>query len=719
MDAYQLASEYARHTNRCIFLTGKAGTGKTTFLRNLALSAEKQMAIVAPTGVAAINAGGTTIHSFFQLPPQLFLPTEEARVMLFSEMQMRKQKIQVLRNLELLVIDEISMVRADLLDAIDAVLRHFRRRRNEPFGGVQLLFIGDLFQLSPVARYDEWQLLRPYYEGPYFFQARVLKEVAPIYIELDHVFRQQNQQFIDVLNQVRNNCLSAASRNLLNSRYQPDYQPSKEDFHIILSTHNAKVDSINSSELANLSTRAYTFHAKVEGNFPESMYPIEKSLTLKEGARVMFVKNDSSPEKRYYNGKLGIITQLSPKGIQVTCEDETIEVGEETWENLRYEPGKTAETVNVEVVGTFKQVPLRLAWAITIHKSQGLTFDDVVIDAADAFASGQVYVALSRCRSLEGIILLSKIPESALTNAQEVLRFTQNQPDIAAIGDMLSGSQTQYLQAILCRIYDFSDSLHRINHMRELTTKEAAYSEETRPFLEQIKTDIEQYYVWGQRFQLEICQRVQHEAQARAEATEGPTLESRLRDAAAYFGPLLTKLIEQIKQSPCTTDNAESRTDFEQAINELFIDLQRQVFLMGQMAKKPCIQQFHQARKNFRLPTIRISASAEKQAEHATDLTQYPNHALLIALFARRRTIANEAEVELYTVAKTDSLKLIALTLPTTKKELMKIKGFGKAKYDIWGEEILQMVARYILSQPELAARYQALPPILRGKYIR
>jgi ATP-dependent exoDNAse (exonuclease V) alpha subunit len=387
MNAYELAYEYVQHTNRCIFLTGKAGTGKTTFLRRLKTETLKQMTVVAPTGVAAINAEGVTIHSLFQLPPQLFLPTPEARNKLFSEMQMRSHKQRVLRNLELLVIDEVSMVRADLLDTIDAVLRHFKHRPNIPFGGAQVLFIGDLFQLSPVAREDEWRLLSDYYEGPYFFQAQVFRELQPVYIELDHVFRQTNMAFVEILNQVRNNALTPEARMTLNSRYNPYFKADKKGEHYItLSTHNSKVDAINQRELEALKGDIYTYQARVKDTFPESMYPIDKTLMLKVGAKVMFVKNDSEPEKLYYNGKLGTVTALSKTEIHVLCEDGTeVEVHTETWENLRYTSETGSDQVQVEVIGSFTHFPLRLAWAITIHKAQGLTFDHVVIDAEDAF----------------------------------------------------------------------------------------------------------------------------------------------------------------------------------------------------------------------------------------------------------------------------------------------------------------------------------------------
>lgn len=712
MDAYQLAGAYARHTNRCIFLTGKAGTGKTTFLRSLADESLKQMAVVAPTGVAAINAGGATIHSFFQLPPQLFLPTQQARAQLFSEMQMRKQKIQVLQNLELLVIDEISMVRADLLDAIDAVLRHFRHR-NMPFGGVQVLFIGDLFQLSPVARQQEWDMLRSFYDGPYFFQARVFREMAPVYIELDHVFRQDNEQFVEVLNQVRNNCLTPASRALLNTRYQPSYEQTEDNYHIILSTHNRKVDSINSSQLEQLSGPTFRYHAAVDGTFPESMFPIEETLLLKEGARVMFVKNDSSPEKRYYNGKLGIITKLDAESIIVESEGEAINVTAEEWTNVRYEPGTTTETVNPIVVGTFRQIPLRLAWAITIHKSQGLTFDDVVIDASDAFASGQVYVALSRCRTLEGIILLSKIPEAALTNAQEVLQYVDAQPGLEAMADVLPAAQTEYLTNLLTAIFDFREPLRKTDHLRSISSKEAAYSPETPAFLLDIKGGLEGLQVIGETFQQQLRQIIYAESQGQMLPPER-ALPARVKAASDYFAPKVGELIEKLRQSPCTTDNKESRSDFEENINGLFADLSRQLFLMQKMALGSSIQRYQAERKRFKVPSYVITANPESIA---TD--DIPNLPLYRQLMARRAELAKDAGVEPWTFGRKTTIIDICTQLPTTKRDLMKINQFGKKKYDAWGEEILQDVARYIEKNPDLRKLYGMLPKSVRGKYIK
>lgn len=711
MDAYQLAGAYARHTNRCIFLTGKAGTGKTTFLRGLAEESLKQMAVVAPTGVAAINAGGATIHSFFQLPPQLFLPTQEARTQLFGEIQMRKQRIQVLRNLELLVIDEISMVRADLLDAIDAVLRHYRHR-NLPFGGVQMLFIGDLFQLSPVARQYEWDILRPYYEGPYFFQARVFKEVAPVYIELDHVFRQDNQQFISILNEVRNNCLSVESRKMLNARYLPGYKPSEDDYHIILSTHNQKVDSINQEELRKLEGRTYTYKASVMGTFPESMYPIDEVLALKEGARVMFVKNDSSPEKRYFNGKLAVIRSLDAEKVTVESDGELIEVTPEEWTNLRYEPGSTNETVNVETIGSFSQIPLRLAWAITIHKSQGLTFDDVVIDAADAFAAGQVYVALSRCRTLEGIILLSKIPESALTNAQEVLRYVGGQPQLPEIENALPMAQTEYLTMLLCSIFDFREMIRKTDQLRSISSKEAVYSAETPAFLLALKGALEGLQVIADSFQLQLRRIIWQESNGQEQA-DGMSLPVRVKAASDYFAPKLGELIDKLLSSPCTTDNKESREDFEEVINALYSDLSRQLYLMQKMAAGPSIRRYQDVRKHYPVPSIHLSANPDKQSSE-----DVPNPMLYRQLMARRKQLASDAGVPAWEFGRNDCIKEICRTLPVNKKQLMKIRSFGKKKYEMWGEEIIGDVMAYVLKNPELRRMHSLLPSSLRGKYL-
>jgi len=418
---FQLAADLVNQSSSNIFLTGKAGTGKTTFLRYIKENCAKQLAVVAPTGVAAINAGGVTMHSFFQLPFSPFIPevggfnkqNEETtnKNGLLSKLRMTTEKKKILQELELLIIDEISMVRCDMLDAVDTVLRHTRRRNNERFGGVQVLFIGDMFQLPPVIKEHDWRLLKDFYSSPYFFDSLVIKEELPVYIEFDKIYRQSEEKFINVLNQLRNNQLDDDGRSLLERRFAPDFKRTKDDGYIILTTHNERARNKNETELNSLTNKSFSYRAEIGGDFPASAYPVEEQLLLKVGSQVMFIKNDTERIKRYFNGKIGIVTELENDKILVQCEDETeeIEVKKEKWENIRYTVDKKSRQLNEEVLGSFTQFPLRLAWAITIHKSQGLTFDKVIIDAGEAFAPGQVYVALSRCTTLDGIVLQSAI----------------------------------------------------------------------------------------------------------------------------------------------------------------------------------------------------------------------------------------------------------------------------------------------------------------------
>ena len=649
MNAYELAYEYVQHTNRCIFLTGKAGTGKTTFLRRLKQECPKQLTVVAPTGVAAINAEGVTIHSLFQLPPQVFLPTQEARKQLFSEMQMRAQKQRVLRNLELLVIDEVSMVRSDLLDTIDAVLRHVKHRPNHPFGGVQVLFIGDLFQLSPVAREQEWRLMQPYYEGAYFFQAQVFRELYPVYIELDHVFRQTNSDFIEILNQVRNNALTPQTLQYLNNRYLPDFEPSKQsDHYITLSTHNSKVDAINLREMEALRGKAYTYQAKVQDTFPESMFPMDMALTLKVGARVMFIKNDSSQEKLYYNGKLGVVTALSKDAINVTCEDGTkVDVHTETWENIRYTSDTGSDTIITEVIGTFSHYPLRLAWAITIHKAQGLTFDRVVIDAADAFAAGQVYVALSRCRTLEGIVLHTPIPSRALTNAREVLYFTKNQSDIQSVETMLPAAQTEYMLILLCALYDFRSLITRFAALSRVVKNMDSVQGDVSKFFISCIGGLEGLQVIAERFQQQLRQIIYHN-----QSVVHEQLENRLTAACGYFLPKLQLLLTQIEACPLRTNDRSDASYIKQNITDLYADIARVIYMMEHIATKPenIIKTYFKIRQNFKLVEPKLVVhSAHRKVR--SDSTAFKTLELFYAGFTIAE-IAKKRKITIRTVVK-------------------------------------------------------------------
>ena len=703
MSPYELAYDYVLRTNRCIFLTGKAGTGKTTLLRRLQAECPKQTVVVAPTGVAAINAEGVTIHSLFQLPPQLFLPTTVARKQLFVEMQLRQAKLRLLRNMELLVIDEVSMVRADLLDTIDAVLRHVRHRHSLPFGGVQVLFIGDLYQLSPVAREQEWQMLREYYDGPYFFQARVFREIQPVYIELDHVYRQHDMQFIDLLNEVRNNRLTPQSLKILNSRYQPDWQPREDEpFHITLSTHNHKVDELNAVEFDKLTAPAEEYHATIKGTFPESMYPLEPVLRLKVGARVMFTRNDSSPEKQYYNGKLGIVTECDEEHILVQSDEgEEIAVHTETWENIRYTTMPNSDEVQSEIAGTFTHIPLRLAWAVTIHKAQGLTFEHVVIDAADAFAAGQVYVALSRCRSLEGIVLLSRIPESALSNAREVLQFTASQPTIETVADGLQHSQQDYLLLLLSDLYHFGDLLFALEVVQRGVEGTNSFNlEETRAYLTRLHQALQAEQHVAETFQKQIARLVGMQDWER--------LQQRMTAANGYFAPRIQQLCDIIKASPAYTDNKQDGKEYEERMTELHTDLARKQWLMQQIAetegKSPLngdlegpehwINTLFQARARFVPPKIKLTTRAEQELPKTE--TDHPK--LLKQLQALRRRVAEEQGVadQIFRVAATKTLVEISNRLPRTKKEMLAVKGMGAKKYALYGEKALEIVKKYL-----------------------
>ncbi len=452
------AWDFVENTGRSIFLTGKAGTGKTTFLKTIVKQSRKRPIVVAPTGVAAINAGGVTIHSFFQLPFSPFVPGAKVE----SKFDFSREKRKVIASMDLLIIDEISMVRADLLDAIDAVLRRFRDH-SQPFGGVQLLMIGDLAQLTPVVTPEDELLLKPYYDTPYFFGSRALQQIDYVTIQLEHVYRQQDADFVNLLNQIRQGHPTADTLNRLNSRCQPLFIPKPEEQYIRLTTHNQLANYYNETELKKLGGRLFQYRAEVKGTFPDYSYPTSEILELKAGAQVMFIKNDPSLDHLYYNGRIGRITYLDPTKIQVLCEEdeEAIEVEPLEWENTRYTLNEETREIESEVQGTFKQFPLRLAWAITIHKSQGLTFDRAIIDAHQSFAPGQVYVALSRCRTLEGLVLASRLSASAIINDQQVDAYIDQQEAQAERSiQQLPVLKQEYERMLLLQLFDFRNIIN-------------------------------------------------------------------------------------------------------------------------------------------------------------------------------------------------------------------------------------------------------------------
>lgn len=450
---FNKATEFVRDTDKLVYLTGKAGTGKTTFLKYIKDTTDKNTIILAPTGVAAINAGGVTIHSFFQIPFGPFVPDDsrlrtsatnsENRETIYTTFRYSEDKRSIIENLELLIIDEISMVRADLLDVIDRILRTFRKK-NLPFGGVQVILIGDTFQLPPIADNEQWAILSQFYKTPFFFSSRVIEQNTPTYIELKKIYRQNEQEFIDLLNRVRVNSVSQTDLNTLNSKYSPSFTGNGSDY-IILATHNKIVDETNLTKLNQLETKLFTFEANITGDFPDRNKPTDHFLKLKEGAQVMFIKNDTGEFKRYFNGKLGKIKELEENSITVVFDDKSeVEVERTEWNNIQYTYNKEKKKIEEEIIGTFEQFPIRLAWAITVHKSQGLTFEKVIADLGRAFAPGQVYVALSRCTSFSGLQLKTQLTKYAIKTDPKVLEFAQNETPETLITEQLNKGKADF-----------------------------------------------------------------------------------------------------------------------------------------------------------------------------------------------------------------------------------------------------------------------------------
>ncbi|MGK0335237.1 MAG: hypothetical protein ACI974_002065, partial [Paraglaciecola sp.] len=563
----ELAYQYVSQTKRHIYLTGKAGTGKTTFLHRVKAEVTKHMAVVAPTGVAAINAKGQTIHSLFQLPFGLLRPGDtRSKGRKFS-----KKKVRLLNSLDLLVIDEVSMVRADVLDGIDEVLRHIRRT-DEPFGGIQLLMIGDLHQLPPVVRDDERRDLLRMYDTSYFFGSRALKEVNLATIELTHIYRQSDEQFINLLNRVRNDNMDDEVFATLNERYRPDTDSASGA--ITLTSHNNAANQINTSKLRQLDGIQSDFRAKVIGKFPESMYPNSINLSFKVGAQVMFNRNDS--DKAYYNGKIGAITAIKDQLITVRCsgDDGVICVNPITWENISYEMNTLTKKVSDNVIGKYTQHPLRLAWAITIHKSQGLTFEKVIIDAADAFAHGQVYVALSRCKTLEGIILRSRIGEQSVKTDRVISNYSEdnanNQPTKADLAADKRAFQRDCLRELFgCReLHDASAALRRALFEHE-NGLQSGFPSEYAPISKSIA---EKAINPGQQFLPQL------NAWGHPDLTpeQKTTLTNRLAAAGKYFSGLFQdELLPAVKEFSFLTDNQR----IKETVREKLDDLRQAVFV--------------------------------------------------------------------------------------------------------------------------------------------
>lgn len=611
------AWDFVESTGRSIFLTGKAGTGKTTFLKTIMEHSRKRPIVVAPTGVAAINAGGVTIHSFFQLPFSPYVPGAKVE----SKFDFGKEKRKIIASSDLLIIDEISMVRADLLDAIDAVLRRFREH-GQPFGGMQLLMIGDLAQLTPVVTLEDERILKPYYDTPYFFGSKALQQIDYVTIQLTHVYRQQDESFIALLNEIREGHPSTEALSKLNSRCQPTFIPRPEEPYIRLTTHNNLASFYNESELQKLPGRSYQYRAEVKGTFPEYSYPTAETLVLKEGAQVMFVKNDPSGEHLYYNGRIGRVMEASEKRLTVYCEGDAnaIEVEPLEWENTRYTLNEQTREIESEVQGTFKQLPLRLAWAITIHKSQGLTFDRAIIDANQSFAPGQVYVALSRCRTLEGLVLASPLDARAVINDERVDSYISQQEYQAERSiQQLPVLKQEYERYLLMQLFDFRAILFLEESMVRIFAEFFYHSHASLKQLhDQTLIDIRQRIIdvavkWQQKIQLMSI-----------ESLRDADFLDRVRRSAEYFADQLRDILTK----PVTlsfkveTNNKQASRRLNNTLPDLRQTWLARRYLLLKMAEKGYTVDNYLHEKQMSMLDALSEGDVKPKSQHKTKKTK-------------------------------------------------------------------------------------------------
>lgn len=702
-----LARLFIEQTDTNVFLTGRAGTGKTTFLRRLREDSPKRMIVVAPTGVAAINAGGVTIHSFFQLPLSPYIPGMQFSESGRKQYSFSKQKKNILRSLDLLVIDEISMVRADLLDAIDSVLRRYKDA-TRPFGGVQLLMIGDLQQLSPVVKENEIQLLKSRYDTYYFFGSHALRQSTYVTIELKTIYRQTDENFVRILNAIRERNIDANLLNRLNERHLPNFPTDKADGYIRLTTHNHTAQRYNEQRLDELSTQAFSYQAKVTGNFAESLYPADATLQLKEGAQVMFIRNDDTGQGRYYNGKIGFVKSLSSNGVTVQCDDEAYSIEPSEWANSRYILDEETKEIREEVEGTFRQYPLRLAWAITIHKSQGLTFEKAVIDAAASFAHGQVYVALSRCKSLEGLVLASPVTASAIISDDAVADFMHTgaaltQEATAQLGQL----QYDYFCKLLDELFSFRLLRRDFDHVKRLLDEffyklypalVDQYAEKARLFGVQL-TDV------STKFRLQYMALLQQTV----DCAENVHLQERIAKAAAYFHATLNSLLlDLLELTKVDSDNKVVKKRMGEALFNLNESFEQKCELMHHFTTHPfSVKEYLHVKA---VVSLQDGISHGKKKEPVLHLPDTPSDIRYPLLYEElkewRRNKSNELAIPAYAIIQQKALVGMANSLPDTMKALIDIPYFGKLSGQRYGEEILAVIHQYMEEhQDELTDR--------------
>ena len=717
-----LAWQFIENTGTHLFLTGKAGTGKTTFLRRLREHTPKRMVVLAPTGIAAINAGGVTIHSFFQISFAPFVP-ETTFNSSQTHYRFSKEKRNIIRSMDLLVIDEISMVRADLLDAVDAALRRYRNRE-KPFGGVQLLMIGDLQQLAPVVKDNEWEMLKKYYDTPYFFASRALRETLYMTIELKKVYRQSDTFFLSLLNKIRENKADDEVLSQLNRRYQSGFRPRKEEGYIRLTTHNYQAERVNDRELASLPGKAYSFRAEVEGIFPEYSYPADEVLTIKEGAQVMFLKNDATSEKRYYNGMIGEVVTVNEAGIFVRGKDSSHEFQllPEEWGNYKYVLNEETKEITEEIEGVFRQYPIRLAWAITIHKSQGLTFERAIIDASNSFAHGQTYVALSRCKTLEGMVLESPLRREAIISDSVVDDFTKGMEENKPATSQLHDMQKAYFLDLLSDLFNFYGLEQAFKRLLRLIDEDLyklypKQLEEYKTLAPQVKERI-----------MEVAQRFRNQYTRLIDEQEdyagNDELQQRIRSGAGYFRKELIPVRTLFDKTIMPVDNKELKKQLNERLQALDDTLWVKEALLDFMSdhmftvtgylkqKAKIMLSFEEDSSSSKSSSSKSpsgrSASAKstreprerKERTRTSAKVEVPTdilHPELYTALAEWRTAkTREVNLPAYVIMQQKALMGITNLLPDTAEALEAVPYFGAKGVEKYGLEILGIVRKYM-----------------------
>jgi energy-coupling factor transporter ATP-binding protein EcfA2 len=709
----QLAFDFVQQTNKNLFVTGKAGTGKTTFLRNLKLISPKRMIVLAPTGVAAINAGGVTIHSFFQMHFGPHIPGQtqhqdpsqgnDQKKSFDRSQRFSKEKINIIKSLDLLVIDEISMVRADLLDSIDEVLRRFRDR-SKPFGGVQLLMIGDLQQLAPVAKDDEWELLRPYYDTIFFFGSRALQKTDFTTIELRHIYRQSDQVFINLLNKVRDNIIDKQALDDLNQRFIPNFNPGNDEGYISLTTHNYQSQAINENKLKQLKGVPYNFTAEVKGEFPEYSYPTDFELVLKVGAQVMFVKNDISREKLFYNGKIGKITRIDDETIFVKCEGDydVIPVTQVEWTSNKYTINEETKEITETPVGSFIQYPLKLAWAITIHKSQGLTFERAIIDANAAFAHGQVYVALSRCKTMEGMVLSSRISQDCIKSDVSVKGFSAN-AEMNQPGEReLIASRIAYQQTLLLELLDFSVIQRRLHYIQKQIKENSnvllpAFAEVFNTMSDKLSSELIGIVT---KFNPQIGQLLIEQPMIES----NDALQERIKKACTYFAEKTEEHICQVLQNTdIETDNKEIKKTLREGIENLYMEAFIKTASFKACTSGFSVKTYLDAKAKASIEKIQLKKEVKVPVYNPASGSA--NVSLLQEIKAWRNAKADEEDLPLYMVLPQKTLYELVEKMPVTLRQLKDINGFGKKKVLKYGDELIALICSHRqIEVPEISA---------------